>query len=128
MEDPLFIVRIVRNKMKFLLVFKFLVISSFSAVAEDFVYGLDDIPVFKEMRYIENSNVLYDKIDGRFVSSEMIGNYSIEDIKEFYISVLPNLGWEEVNVNLFQRGDEYLEIKLESIKSASKIKFSIYPK
>ena len=128
MEDPLFIVRIVRNKMKFLLVFKFLVISSFFAVAEDFVYGLDDIPVFKEMRYIENSNVLFDKIDGRFVSSEMIGNYSIEDIKEFYISVLPNLGWEEVNVNLFQRGDEYLEIKLESIKSASKIKFSIYPK
>ena len=128
MEDPLFIVRIVRNKMKFLLVFKFLVISSFSAVAEDFVYGLDDIPVFKEMRYIENSNVLFDKIDGRFVSSEMIGNYSIEDIEEFYISVLPNLGWEEVNVNLFQRGDEYLEIKLESIKSASKIKFSIYPK
>tara|TARA_Y100000991_G_C21648898_1_gene211535 strand:- start:25 stop:411 length:387 start_codon:yes stop_codon:yes gene_type:complete len=128
MEDPLFIVRIVRNKMKFLLVFKFLVISSFFAVAEDFVYGLDDIPVFKEMRYIENSNVLFDKIDGRFVSSEMIGNYSIEDIEEFYISVLPNLGWEEVNVNLFQRGDEYLEIKLESIKSASKIKFSIYPK
>ena len=128
MEDPLFIVRIVRNKMKFLLVFKFLVISSFSAVAEDFVYGLDDIPVFKEMRYVENSNVLFDKIDGRFVSSEMIGNYSIEDIEEFYISVLPNLGWEEVNVNLFQRGDEYLEIKLESIKSASKIKFSIYPK
>ena len=128
MEDPLFIVRIVRNKMKFLLVFKFLVISSFFAVAEDFVYGLDDVPVFKEMRYIENSNVLFDKIDGRFVSSEMIGNYSIEDIEEFYISVLPNLGWEEVNVNLFQRGDEYLEIKLESIKSASKIKFSIYPK
>ncbi len=128
MEDPLFIVRIVRNKMKFLLVFKFLVISSFFAVAEDFVYGLDDIPVFKEMRYIENSNVLFDKIDGRFVSSEMIGNYSIEDIEEFYISILPNLGWEEVNVNLFQRGDEYLEIKLESIKSASKIKFSIYPK
>ena len=128
MEDPLFIVRIVRNKMKFLLVFKFLVISSFFAVAEDFVYGLDDIPVFKEMRYIENSNVLFDKIDGRFVSSEMIGDYSIEDIEEFYISVLPNLGWEEVNVNLFQRGDEYLEIKLESIKSASKIKFSIYPK
>ena len=125
MEDPLFIVRIVRNKMKFLLVFKFLVISSFFAVAEDFVYGLDDIPVFKEMRYIENSNVLFDKIDGRFVSSEMIGNYSIEDIEEFYISILPNLGWEEVNVNLFQRGDEYLEIKLESIKSASKIKFSI---
>ena len=114
--------------MKFLLVLKFLVISSFFAVAEDFVYGLDDIPVFKEMRYIENSNVLFDKIDGRFVSSEMIGNYSIEDIEEFYISVLPNLGWEEVNVNLFQRGDEYLEIKLESIKSASKIKFSIYPK
>ena len=77
---------------------------------------------------MEDSNVLFDKIDGRFVSSEMIGNYNVNDIKEFYISVLPNLGWEKIDENLFERGSEYLEIRLKSFNSISKIKFSIYPK
>ena len=58
-------------------------------------------------------NVLFGKINGRFVSSEMIGNYKINDIKEFYTSVLPNLGWEKVNENLFQRDGEFLEIELK---------------
>ena len=43
---------------------------------------------------LKNSNVLFDKIDGRFVSSEMIGKYEIKEIQIFYNSVLPNLGWK----------------------------------
>ena len=66
---------------------------SFAVFAEDFVYGLDDIPVYKNMRYVENSNVFFDKIDVD-LSSEMVGDYGIEDIENFYNSVFPNLGWE----------------------------------
>ena len=54
------------------------------------------------MRYVENSNVLFDKIDGRFVSSEMVGKYEIKEIKIFYNSVLPNLGWKKVKENIFE--------------------------
>ncbi len=128
MEDQPFIVLVVKNKMKLLTIIKFYLLLSFSVAAEEFVYGIDDIPVYQEMKYVKNSNVLFDKIEGRFVSSEMEGNYSIGDIKKFYNSVLPNLGWEKVDEYLFQRGDEYLEIKLQSTNSNSKIKFSIYPK
>ena len=128
MGDLPFIALIVRNKMNFFLFLKFYLLFSCAVIAEDFVYGLDDIPVFKEMKYVENSNILFDKIDGRFVSSEMVGNYSIKDIRKFYMSVLPNLGWEEVDENLFQRDKEYLEIKFQSSDAFSKIKFSIYPK
>ena len=67
------------------------------------------------MRYVENSNLLFDKIDGRFVSSEMEGSYNKEDIKQFYSSVLPNLGWKKVDENLYLRDGEYLEIKLNSV-------------
>lgn len=80
------------------------------------------------MRYVENSNVLFDKIDGRFVSSEMVGKYEIKEIKIFYNSVLPNLGWKKVKENVFERGTEFLEIKLESTGSLSSAQFSIYPK
>ena len=128
MEGQRFFVQIVRDKIFFFLIFKFYLLIFLSAIAEDFVYGIDDIPVFKNMEYVEDSNVLFDKIDGRFVSSEMVGNYHVNDIKEFYISVLPNLGWEKIDENLFERGSEYLEIRLKSFNSFSKIKFSIYPK
>ena len=128
MVDQLSFVQIVKNNMRFLHVLKFYFLIFFSVVAEEFVFGLDDIPVFKEMRYVENSNLLFDKIDGRFVSSEMEGSYNKEDIKQFYSSVLPNLGWKKVDENLYLRDGEYLEIKLNSLNSVSKVKFSIYPK
>ena len=99
MEGQRFFVQIVRDKMIFFLIFKFYLLIFSSVIAEDFVYGLDGIPVFKNMEYVEDSNVLFDKIDGRFVSSEMVGNYNVNDIKEFYISVLPNLGWEKIDEN-----------------------------
>ena len=127
-EDQHFFVKIVKNKMHFILVLKFFFLLSFLVFAEDFIYGLDDIPVYKNMRYVENSNVLFDKIDGRFVSSEMVGKYEIKEIKIFYNSVLPNLGWKKVKENIFERGTEFLEIKLESTGSFSTAQFSIYPK
>ena len=35
--------------------------------------------------------------------------------------MLPNLGWEKVNENLFQRDGEFLEIELKSDDDLSKI-------
>ena len=54
MEDQRFFVQIVRDKMIFFLIFKFYLLIFFSVIAEDFVYGLDDIPVFKNMEYVED--------------------------------------------------------------------------
>ena len=79
-------------------------------------------------QYTRTCDILFDKIDGRFVSSEMVGNYEIKEIKIFYNSVLPNLGWKKVKENIFERGTEFLEIKLESTGSFSTAQFSIYPK
>ena len=44
MEDQPFIVLVVKNKMKLLTIIKFYLLLSFSVAAEEFVYGLDDIP------------------------------------------------------------------------------------
>ena len=109
--------------------FLFLLFNTYIQVsASEFVYGLEEIPVYKEMEYVDESNVLFDKINGRFVSSEIIGDYNVQEIKSYYSSVLPNLGWHKINESLFERGREYLEISVLEENSVSKVKFSIFPK
>ena len=110
--------------------FSFLLINNtyIQVSANEFVYGLEEIPVYKEMENVDESNVLFDKINGRFVSSEIIGDYNVQEIKSYYSSVLPNLGWLRVNESLFERGREYLEISVLEENSKSKVKFSIFPK
>ena len=127
MEGLRFFVQNVRFNIIFFLFF--LIKNSYIQVsASEFVYGLEEIPVYKEMEYVDESNVLFDKINGRFVSSEIIGDYSVQEIKSYYSSVLPNLGWLSVNESLFERGGEYLEISVLEENSMSKVKFSIFPK
>ena len=65
-----------------------LIFLSFQVVAEEFVYGLGDIPIFKEMKSIEDSYVLFDKVDGRYLYSEIKGDYEVLEIQEYYKKVL----------------------------------------
>ena len=127
MEDQHFFARNVRfNTMLFLF---FLIQNAYFVVfASEFVYGLEEIPVYKEMEYVDESNVLFDKVNGRFVSSEIVGDYNLKEIKSYYSSVLPNLGWLRINESLFERGKEFLEISVFEENSMSKVKFSIFPK
>ena len=127
MEDQHFFVQNVRfNTMLFLF---FLIQNAYFVVfASEFVYGLEEIPVYKEMEYVDESNVLFDKVNGRFVSSEIVGDYNLKEIKSYYSSVLPNLGWLRINESLFERGKEFLEISVFEENSMSKVKFSIFPK
>ena len=43
------------------------------------------------MKNVEDSFVLFDKIDGRYLYSETEGYYNIKEISKFYRNVLPNL-------------------------------------
>ena len=73
----------------------------FQAVAEQFVYGLDDIPIFKDMRSIEDTYILFDKVEGRYLYSEIKGEYEVLEIQEYYKKVLPNLGWKSLKKKFF---------------------------
>ena len=101
---------------------------SFHAVAEQFVYGLDDVPIFKDMKSIEDSHILFDKVDGRYLYSEIIGKYKILEIQEYYKKVLPNLGWKSLRTNSFIRGNEILEIQYLIDNGETKVVFTISPK
>ncbi len=96
--------------------------------AEEFVYGLGDVPIFKDMKSIEDSYILFDKVDGRYLYSEIKGDYEILEIQAYYKKVLPNLGWKLLEKNSFVRGDEILEIQYLLDNSKTKVIFSISPK
>ena len=101
---------------------------SFQVIAEEFVYGLGDVPIFKDMSSIEDSYIIFDKVDGRYLYSEIKGKYEILEIKEYYKKVLPNLGWKFFEKNSFVRADEILEIQYFIDDEETKVVFTISPK
>ena len=104
-----------------------LIFLSKESPSSDFIYGMDDIPIFKKMEYVEDSFVLFDKVDGRYVSSELSGDYNQGEVVEFYDKILPNLGWDKVEHLKFKRGREVLEIETKMIKNKISVILSIYP-
>ena len=105
-----------------------LIFLSFKAIAEEFVYGLGDVPIFKDMKSIEDSFIIFDKVDGRYLYSEIKGQYKILEIQEYYQKVLPNLGWKFFEKNSFVRADEILEIQYFIDNEGTKVVFTISPK
>ena len=110
----------------FLLFYIFLIYSN-PVSSSKFIYGMEDIPIFKKMEYVEDSFVLFDKIDGRYVSSEIKGNYAQNEVIKFYNQILPNLGWNKIEHLKFIRSEEILEIETVEGKNQISIIFSIYP-
>jgi len=95
--------------------------------AMKFLNQFDDIPVFKEMEYVEDSLILFDKIDGRYVSSKISGSYKIKEVQDYYKKVLPNLGWNKVESNIYKRGKEILELVYIMENKKLSVIFRLYP-
>ena len=79
------------------------------------------------MEYVEDSLILFDKIDGRYVSVEITGYYDKEKVLKFYKKILPNLGWKEKKSLTFNRNNETLEIISREEEDKTYIKFNIFP-
>ena len=77
------------------------------------------------MEYVEDSLILFDKIDGRYVSVEIYGDYEEEEVIAFYKMILPNLGWREKKSLIFNRNNETLEIICKREKEKIQIKIQI---
>lgn len=109
------------------IIFLTLILISFKALSETFLKGIEDIPSYKNMVYVEESLVMFDKINGRFVSTEIIGKYNYSEVSEFYKKILPNLGWKLITKNLYRRGEEYLELEYKLDGKQLRVLFNISP-
>ena len=114
-------------KVKFLIILLLLVLSFKNSFGLKFLNGFEDIPVFKEMEYVEDSLILFDKVEGRYVSSKISGDYDINEVQDYYKKILPNLGWQKFESNIYKRGKEILEIIFVKENQELSVIFSIYP-
>ena len=110
------------------IIFLTLILISFKSSSEMFLKGIDDIPTYKNMVHVEDSLVMFDKVNGRFVSTEMIGQYNYSDVSEFYNKILPNLGWKLVKKNRYIRAEESLELEYKYNGKDLRVVFNISPK
>ena len=115
------------SKIKISIIFLLFFLVSYTSYALKFINGLEDIPLYKKMEYVEDSLILFDKIDGRYVSVEINGDYEEEEVIEFYKMILPNLGWSEKKSLTFNRNNETLEIICKREKEKIYVKFNIFP-
>ena len=109
------------------IIFLTLIIISFKALSETFLKGIEDIPSYKNMVYVEESLVMFDKINGRFVSTEIIGKYDYSEVSDFYKKILPNLGWKLIAKNLYKRAEESLELEYKIDGKQLRVLFNISP-
>tara|TARA_B100001029_G_C15018425_1_gene428919 strand:+ start:932 stop:1318 length:387 start_codon:yes stop_codon:yes gene_type:complete len=128
MADQLFFAQTVNFNMKILIII-FALFSNFKVFSQEiFIEGLEDIPIYSEMNYVEDSLILFDKINGRYVSTKTKGKYPQKEVQEFYKKILPNLGWKIKKKNLFERGNERLEIRFSKENDQTIAIFNIFPK
>ena len=93
-----------------------------------FVNGINDIPIFKNMKNIEDSLVVFDTNKGRFVTSEIYGENNQKKIKSYYEKILPNLGWKKIKPSKYQRDNEILDLEYKNIDEKVHLIFKISPK
>ena len=115
------------SKIKISIIFLLFFLVSHTSYSLKFINGLEDIPLYKKMEFVEESLILFDKIDGRYVSVEINGDYEEEEVIEFYKMILPNLGWNEKKSLIFNRNNETLEIICKKKKGKIYVKFNIFP-
>tara|TARA_R110000868_G_scaffold19977_3_gene85204 strand:- start:1058 stop:1468 length:411 start_codon:yes stop_codon:yes gene_type:complete len=110
-----------------------------SARAADNVSGyldaVEDMPLMEGLRETGEGGIVFDKPNGRIVRTIAEGRVSVGDVRSFYASTLPQLGWVRLrklelipDLLVFDRETERLEIEIVPMAgSSTQVRFSIEP-
>ncbi|MFV0626003.1 MAG: hypothetical protein ACK5N8_01460 [Alphaproteobacteria bacterium] len=103
----------------FLAVFALFLISSQICHAEQFVEGMEDIPLMKGLKQIVNSDIAFGNEETRFLEVYLEGekNVDFQKVQKFYLNTLPELGWKfngkKKETLSFYRDGELVEVAKE---------------
>ncbi len=98
-----------------------------------YVFGADDIPLFLGLEMIEEESTNFDTISGNIAISSYFSNSSLEEVKDFYLVTLPQIGFKlkdsigkDVEHALFyKRNSDSLEISFRKDDDELLVKFLI---
>lgn len=102
---------------------------SFPGVArQQYVNGTEDLPVYYGFKESADSNISYDSIDGRIVDASFSSDAAqAGDVRKFYETVLPQLGWAKQEYQLYKREGELLRINIIKRDDEVLLKIAIRP-
>lgn len=109
---------------------------SLPAAAENsrFLSALSDIPLMPGLYELAEETVIFDKPEGRIVESSAASETkNINEIKDFYDSALPQLGWTRGTPSLegdlvYFRQDETLRLRIGVRSGVNVIEFMVFPR
>ena len=98
-----------------------------------YISALPTVPLMPGLQEVGNSEVLFDKAEGRIAVIDAYGpDLHGQNIARYYREVLPELGWTETGNMVFARQDEVLAIRLNNKASDDKggiaVTFDLQPK
>lgn len=101
-------------------IFFALILMTGFAQASTFIDGLEDVPVPEGIKQIYNRGVNFGNEESRFIEIYLESDtLTFRDIKNFYQSTMPQLGWAPMANNknelTFNRENEIIEIVLERV-------------
>ena len=134
MEDQRFIARVVKDDFHklFITIIAFIFFYFFylgNVSSEDFLDCIEDIPLVNKLYEKKDSCFYFDSDEGRVANVEAEGNIRKDRILNFYLEVLPQLGWEintddsYDNVIKFNRGKELLNVSVHENNKESLVIF-----
>ena len=98
------------------------------AWAGGFLSVYEDLPLPTQLTEIPGSALAFDSQDGRIVTAEAKGRTSADQIRKFYASTLPQLGWTQDAPLHFHREQEALSLDItDTPGGGAAVKFTISP-
>ena len=95
-----------------------------------YIFGSNNIPLHKNLYQSNKDNTNFDSVSGNISLSIYEGKVSAKEIKNFYLNLLPQLGWKVEYIQndklFYRRGEEIFKITLSEENNLVKVKFFIH--
>jgi hypothetical protein len=101
--------------------------SAGSARAQQFVPGTEDVPLMRELAPVKDSDIVFDKPEGRIIEASARGKVTKAAVRSFYASTLPQLGWK-VSGESWTRETETLHLDYAGHDGDLWVTFTLVPK
>ena len=97
------------------------------ARAQQFVPGTEDVPLMRELAPVKDSDMVFDKPEGRIIEASARGKVTKAAVRSFYASTLPQLGWKASGES-WTRETETLHLDFSGHDGDLWVTFTLLPK
>ena len=98
-----------------------------AAQAQDFLEGLEDVPLMPGLTAVADAGMVFDTPGGRIVESYGTGTLNRGEVIGFYAETLPALGWTAMSEVRYVREGEVLVLDLFGPDGDLLVRFTLAP-